>query len=118
MTNIQKKLGKKSNQSLLHNKSGNDLTNNLKVSKKKKTITDLNLVRDGGFTLLPERRIHLRHRTDSKASNRSQIEAGILGKHLPGLNSIFSCSNQPGCRQTPLSRTAFAHTQPLRSLFS
>ena len=88
MTNIQKSLEKETNQSLLHNKSGNGSINNLKASKN--TITDLNLVPDGDPTLPPGRRIHLRHLTGNKAATGSQIEAGIRGKHHPGLNSNFS----------------------------
>ena len=61
------------NQSLLHNKSGNGVINNLKASKN--TITDLNLVQNDDSTLPPRRRIHLRHQTGNKAatgrSNRS-----------------------------------------------
>ena len=78
---------KETNQSSLHNKSGNGLINNLKASKK--TNTDLNLAQDGDSTLPPGRRIHLRHRTGSRAATGRQIEAGIRGKHHPGLNSIF-----------------------------
>ena len=88
MTNIQKLLEKETNQSLLHNKSGNGLINNFKASKN--TITDLNLVQDGDSTLPPGRRIHLPQRTGSNAATGSQIEAGICGKHHPGLNSNFS----------------------------
>ena len=53
------------------------------------TITVLNVVQDGDSTLPPGRRIHLRHHTGNKAVTGSQIEAGIRGKHHPGLNSIF-----------------------------
>ena len=87
MTNIQKSLETETNQSLLHNKSGTGLINNLKASKN--TITDLNLVQDGDPTLLPGRRIHPRHRTGSRTATGSQIDAGICGKHHPGLNSNF-----------------------------
>ena len=87
MTNIQKSLEIEINRSLLHNKSGNGLINNLKASRS--TITDVNLAQDGDSTL-PPGRIHLRHRTGSRAATGSQIEAGIRGKHHPGLNSIFS----------------------------
>ena len=55
----------------------------------KNTITDLNLVPDGDSTLPPGRRIHLRQRTGQKAATGSQIEAGVRGKHHPGLNSNF-----------------------------
>ena len=75
------------NQSLLHNKSGNDSINNLKASKN--TITDLNYLQDGDSIFPPGRRIHLRHHTGNKAATGSQIEAGTRGKHHPGLNSDF-----------------------------
>ena len=45
------------------------------------------LVQDGDSTLPPGRRIHLRHHTGNRAATGSQIEAGICGKHHPGLNS-------------------------------
>ena len=51
MTNIQQSLEMETNRSLLHNKSGNGLINNLEASKN--TITDLNLVQDGDSTLPP-----------------------------------------------------------------
>ena len=89
MTNILKSLEKATNQSLLHNKSGNGLISNLKASKN--TITDLNVVQDGDSTPPPGRRIHLRQRTGNQAATGSQIEAGTRGKHHPGLNSHF-CS--------------------------
>ena len=73
------------NLSLPNNKSGNGLTNNLKASKN--TIADLKLVEDGDTILLPGRRIHLRHRAGNQAATGSQIEAGIRGKHYPGLNN-------------------------------
>ena len=85
----QKSLEKETNQSLLHNNSGNDLINNLKASKN--TIFDLNLVQFGASTRPPGRHIHLRHHTGNKAATGSQIEAGIRGKHHPGLNSFFFC---------------------------
>ena len=47
----------------------------------------LGLVQDGDSILPPGRRIHLRYRTGNKAVTGSQIEAGIRGKHHPGLNS-------------------------------
>ena len=75
------------NQSLLHNKSGNGLIGGLKASKN--TITDMNLVQDGDSTRPPGQRIHLRHHNGNRAATGSQIEAGIRGKHHPGLNSIF-----------------------------
>ena len=87
MTNIQQSLEMETNQSLLHNKSGNGLINNLKASKN--TITNLNLVQDGDSTLPPGRRIHLGHHTANKAATGSQIEAGIRVKHHPGLNIKF-----------------------------
>ena len=88
MTNIPKLPEKETNLSLLHNKSGNGLINNLKASKN--VITDLNLVENDDSTLPPRRRIHLRHRTGSRAATESQIESGIRGKHHHGLNSNFS----------------------------
>ena len=119
MTNVQKSLEKETNQSLLHTKSDNDLINKLKASKN--TLTDLNLVQDGDSTLPPGRRIHLRHRTGSRAATGSQFEAGIRGKHHPGLNSNlfvfvqrrhFACRKfnlltiDGRCRQTHLPRTS------------
>ena len=73
------------NLSLPNNKSGNNLINNLKASKN--TITDLKIVQDGDTILLLGRRIHLRHHTGNQAATGSQIEAGIRGKHYPGLNN-------------------------------
>ena len=87
MTNMQQSLELETNQSLLHNKSGTGLINNLKASKN--TITDLNLVQDGDSTLPLGRRIHLRHHIGNKAATGSQMEAGIRGKPHPGLNSDF-----------------------------
>ena len=91
MTNIQKPLAMEQNQSFLHNKSGNGLINCLKASNN--TIADLSLVQVGDSTLLLGRRIHLRHRIGSRRATGSQIEAGIRGKHHPGLNSIFPFSS-------------------------
>ena len=65
------------------NKSDKGLVNNLN------TITDLNLVQDGDSIFPPGRRFHLRHHTGKKTATGSQIEAGICGKHHPGLNSNF-----------------------------
>ena len=87
LTNIQQSLEMETNLSLLGNKSGNGLINNLKASRN--TITDLNLVEDGDSVLPPGRRIHLRHHTGNQASTGSQIGAGIRGKHHPGLKSNF-----------------------------
>ena len=76
------------NQSLLDNKSGNGLIINLKASKN--TATNLNLVQEGDSSILPPgRRIHLPHQTGNHAATGSQIEAGIRGKHHPGLDSDF-----------------------------
>ena len=75
------------NLSLPHKKSGNGLINCL---TSKNTITDLNFAQDGDSIHPPGRRIHLRHRTGNKAATGSQIEAGIRGKHHPGLNSNFA----------------------------
>ena len=86
--NIRQSLEMETNHSILHNKSSNGLINYLKASKD--TITDLNLVQDGDSILPPVRRFHLRH-TDNKAATGSRVEAGIRGKHHPGLNSIL-CS--------------------------
>ena len=85
--NIHKPLEMETNQSLLHNKSGNGLINNLKASKN--TITDLNLGQDGDFTFPPKRRIHLRHRTGSRTATCGQLGAGLRGNNHPGLNSEF-----------------------------
>ena len=57
------------NLSLLDNKSGNGLINNLKASKN--TIADLNLVQDGDAIFPPGRRIHLRHHTGNHAATVS-----------------------------------------------
>ena len=54
-------------QTLLHNKSGNGLVNNLKALKN--TITDVKLAQDSDTTLLP-RRIRLRHHTGKPSSDR------------------------------------------------
>ena len=114
------------NQSLLHNKSGNGLINNLKASKN--TITDLNFVQDGDSTLPPGRRTHLRHHAGNKAAAGSQIEDVIRGKHHPGLNSNFSfffyCSemsfrlpeNLIFWQSTRCVNSTFSHAQMLRSL--
>ena len=118
MTNIQQSLEKETNQSLLHNKSGNFFFNTLKASKN--TIADLNLAQDGDSTLPPGRRIHLRQRIGNKAATGSQIEAGIRGNHLPGLISIFSSlllAIDGVCRRAHLQRTTFFHAQFLRSCF-
>ena len=45
------------------------------------------LVQDGDSILPPRRRIHLRHQNGNQAATGSQIEAGIRGKHHPGLNN-------------------------------
>ena len=42
------------------------------------------------ISILLPRRIHLRHHTGNKAATGSHIDAGIRGKHHPGLNSNFS----------------------------
>ena len=117
-TNIQQSLEMETNQSLLHNKSGNGLINNLKASKS--ATTDLNLVQDGNSILLPRRRIHLRLHTGNKAATGSQIEDGIRGKHHLRLNSNifffvqrchYACwkfnflAIDGECRQTHLPRT-------------
>ena len=60
------------------------------MSKKKKTIIDMNLVQDGDSVFPPGRRIHLRHQTGNKAATGNKIGAGIRGKHHPALNSGFS----------------------------
>ena len=69
LTNIQKSPEKETNQSLLHNKSGNGFINNLKASN--------TIVQDGHSTLPPGRRIrlHLRHHIGNSSdgnSNRSR----------------------------------------------
>ena len=96
--------------SLLYNKSRNGLINNLKASKN--TITDSNLVQGGDFILLPGRRIHRRHHTGNKAATGSEFEAGIRGKHPPGLNSNFSWQSTAGADRH-LRRTTFSHAQLL-----
>ena len=113
------------NQSLVHNKSGNGLINNLKASKQ--TTTDLNLAQHGDSILLPGR-IHLRLHTGNKAAIGSEIEARIRGKHHPRLNSNifffvqrchYACwkfnllAIDGECRQTQLPRTTFSHAQLL-----
>ena len=47
-------------------------------------------MQDGHSAFPPGRRIHLRQRTVSTTTTGSQIEAGIRGKHHPGVNSKFS----------------------------
>ena len=76
MTNMQKSLEKETNQSLLQNKSGNGLINNVKASKK--TITDLNLVQDGDSTLPSGRRTHLRQRTGNKQRLEFKSKLGFV----------------------------------------
>ena len=72
---------------LLHSTSDNDVEDNLKASKN--TITDLNLVQDGGSTLPPDQHLRLRHRTGSNMTIGIRIKVGILGEPHPGLNSFF-----------------------------
>ena len=91
----------------------------------------LDFVQDGDTIPLP-RRIHLRHHDGNQAAAGSQIEAGIRGKHHPGLNSNFffffvqrchfACRKfnllaiDRGCRQTRLPRTTLSHAQSLHRL--
>ena len=106
----QQSLEMETNQSLLHNKSGNGLINKLKASKN--TITDLNLVQDGDSTLPPGRRIHLRHHTGNKAATGSQIEAGIRGDHHPSLvRDVISLAGaqSPGDRREVWTGAPAAH---------
>ena len=93
MTNVQQSLEMETNLSLLGNKSGKGLINNLKALKN--TITDLTVPQDGDAILLP-RRTRLRHYDGNRAATCGQLGAGIRGNHHPGLNSefcFFSCSN-------------------------
>ena len=80
------------NLSLVVNKSGICLINNLKALKN--TITHLIVPHDGGTILLPRRIRHhdLRHHDGNQAATGSQLGAGIRGKHHPGLNSNFFSS--------------------------
>ena len=57
----------------------------------KNTITDLTVPQDGD-TILPPRRIRLRHHTGNQAATGSQLGARIRGKHHPGLGSNFFSS--------------------------
>ena len=92
VTNIQQSLEMETNLSLVVNKSGICLINNLKALKN--TITDLTVPHDGGTILLPRRIRHhdLRHHDGNQAATGSQLGAGIRGKHHSGLNSNFFSS--------------------------
>ena len=85
-----------------------------------------------GWRFYPSSRTTHSSSSGNKAAPGSQIEAGIRGKHHPGLNSNFffvqrchiACRKfnplaiDGVCRQTDLPRTTFSHAQLLHRLFS
>ena len=124
MTNIQQSLEMETNLSLLHNKSGNGLINNLKALKN--TVIDLKLPHDGDTILLP-RRIRWQATSDWKSTwswdswqtspwteqyfffNCSEISI-----RLPEICNLLAIDGV--CRQTHLPRTTFSHAQMLHRL--